>query len=85
MSGCLVCCSRYPEDDTLAIFEPPQRNTGVIGGKFMAREKIRNTDTGKFFATEDFFVGAEIIARAQRFVLFDADERTKAFLADAAE
>lgn len=75
---------RYPEDDTLAVFEPPQRNTGIIGGKFMAREKVRNPDTGNFFDTKDFFVGAEIVARSQRFVLDSADGRTEAFLAENA-
>jgi len=74
----------YPENDTLAIFEPPQRNTGIVGGKFMAREKIRNADTGNFFATSDFTVGAEIVARGQRFVLDAADGRTAEFLAAAA-
>lgn len=71
----------YPEDDTIAIFEPPQRNTGVIGGKFMAREKIRNADTGRFFDTADFYVGAEIVARSVRFVLDSCDGRTAEFLA----
>lgn len=50
----------------------------------MAREKIRNADSGKFFDTADFFVGAEVVARGQRFVLDSCDERTRAFLADSA-
>ena len=66
------------------MFEPPQRNTGIIGGKFMAREKVRNPDTGNFFNTSEFFVGAEIVARSQRFVLESADDRTLVFLADSA-
>jgi hypothetical protein len=56
----------------------------VIGGKFMAREKIRNADTGRFFDTADFFVGAEIVARSVRFVLDSCDGRTAEFLASRA-
>lgn len=72
----------YPEDDTMQVYEPPQRNTGVIGGKFMAREKLRNPDTGDFFGLDDFRTGAEIPVRGQRFVLGEPDKRTEAFYAD---
>lgn len=51
----------------------------------MAREKIRNAANGQFFTTNDFNIGAEIIARGQTFVLDDADERTKKFLAEFSE
>ncbi len=33
--------SYYCGDDTLAIFEPAQPNTGVTGGKFLERMKAR--------------------------------------------
>lgn len=40
-----MCCRRdrkfvlsyFCGDDTLAIFEPPQRNSGITGGKFLER------------------------------------------------
>ena len=31
----------YLEDDTLSIYEPPVRNTGIVGGKFLARGKYK--------------------------------------------
>ena len=34
----------YPQDDTLGISEPPVRNSGVLGGKFLARSKYRKAD-----------------------------------------
>ena len=61
--------------------EPPQKNTGIIGGKFMAREKVLNPDTGHYFTTADFSVGGEVTLRGQRFILQAADPRTLAFLA----
>lgn len=38
----------YPQDDTLGISEPPVRNSGVLGGKFLARGKYRKADGCKF-------------------------------------
>ena len=34
----------YPQDDSLAISEPPVRNSGILGGKFLARGKHRKAD-----------------------------------------
>lgn len=73
--------SWFPENDTVAVNEPPQKNTGIIGGKFMAREKVLNPDTGHYFTTADFSVGGEVTLRGQRFILQAADPRTLAFLA----
>lgn len=33
--------SYFCGDDTLSIFEPPQRNSGISGGKFLERMKVR--------------------------------------------
>ena len=34
--------SYFLADDTLSIFEPPQRNTGITGGKYLERSKVLN-------------------------------------------
>jgi hypothetical protein len=31
----------YLADDTIAVFEPPQRNTGILGGKFLERRRLK--------------------------------------------
>ena len=33
--------SYFLMDDTLSIYEPPIRNSGVVGGKFLERSKVR--------------------------------------------
>merc|ERR1712164_113299 len=33
--------SFFLSDDTISVFEPPQRNSGVVGGKFLERGRIR--------------------------------------------
>jgi len=47
----------YLADDTVSIYEPPQRNAGIIGGKFLQRQKARNP-AGQPSKAADFFVGA---------------------------
>lgn len=33
--------SFFLSDDTISVFEPPQRNSGVVGGKFLERGRIK--------------------------------------------
>lgn len=59
----------FLSDDTLAIFEPPARNSGFIGGKFLERGKHKNIDTGKFFDTKDFKLNGKIRICGRCFVV----------------
>uniref|UniRef100_A0A8C1BR03 EF-hand domain (C-terminal) containing 2 n=1 Tax=Cyprinus carpio carpio TaxID=630221 RepID=A0A8C1BR03_CYPCA len=51
------------------IFEPPQRNSGVIGGRFLKR-------VSKYFTPQDLYVGAWLDLNNQPFQLLNADEFT---------
>jgi EF-hand domain-containing protein 1 len=64
----------YLADDTVGIFEPPQRNTGIQGGKFLQRRKVKNPQTGKMYKPEDFVIGARIFANSHEFILHSSDE-----------
>jgi Ca2+-binding EF-hand superfamily protein len=70
-------------DDTITIFEPPQRNSGIIGGKFMERGRIAKPresaggDEGspsQYYLSGDLWVGAQVDFNSHRFVLIDCDE-----------
>jgi len=61
-------------DNTVQIHEPPKRNSGIVGGSFLSRMKLR-TDEG-LITEEYFYVGAEIILAGHPFILVDADEGT---------
>jgi len=55
----------YLVDDTVSIFEPPQRNSGIMGGKFLERGKFRQMEPAeggppRFFYPHDFYVGARV-------------------------
>merc|ERR1719146_298762 len=47
-------------DDTLSIHEPPQRNIGIITGRFLEKAVHLNQVTGKLFVAEDLLPGSTI-------------------------
>merc|ERR1719230_890306 len=48
------------EDDTLSIHEPPQRNLGIVTGKFLEKGVHLNQNTGQMFSPSDLLPGNEI-------------------------
>lgn len=66
----------YLADDSIRVFEVPQLNTGIIGGKFANRAKRRNPDTGKYFTTDDLDIGKTITINTFEFILQSCDQFT---------
>lgn len=66
----------YLADDTIAVFEKAMRNSGIIGGKWLSRARLKNLDTSKYFEKGDFFVGSVVTLKGHRFDLESADEFT---------
>jgi hypothetical protein len=65
----------YLSDDTVAVFELPQRNSGFRAGKFIQRGKWKNCKAGnRDFVPSDFEVGIEITINSFTFVTGVADE-----------
>eukprot|EP00898_Chlorokybus_atmophyticus_P008294 jgi/Chlat1/8466/Chrsp80S00651 len=67
-------------DDTVMIFEPPLRNSGVVGGKFLERGTLLSPGTASGYKMSDFCAGAHIEAYGRTFLLTDADEYTYNFM-----
>lgn len=65
----------FMEDDTIAIREPPIRNSGVMGGSFLRRQKIKKQDGSRYLAS-DLYVGNIVDFVSHRFILKNADEYT---------
>ncbi|KAI8916230.1 hypothetical protein EDD86DRAFT_222135 [Gorgonomyces haynaldii] len=68
-------------DDMMTIHEPPQRNAGIIGGKFMERTRVLKPGSAltdpqgpSYYNIEDLHVGGKIEVLSHVFVLLDADE-----------
>ncbi|XP_066562925.1 EF-hand domain-containing family member C2 isoform X2 [Amia ocellicauda] len=79
-------------DDTISVFEPPQRNSGMVGGKFLERGRIKKpgqeqfqSDLSQYFKAQDLYVGARVIFNTQEFQLVDADEYAFHYMEQHAE
>jgi len=72
----LFIISYYLADDTIGVYEPPARNSGFMGGKFMERCRSKNPGTDMFYKPTDMHVGAVMEFRRHQFVLIEADEYT---------
>lgn len=64
-------------DDMLTIYEPPVRNSGIIGGKFLERTRVAKPtstpDSPQYYGPQDFYIGAVIEIFGHRFVITGAD------------
>jgi hypothetical protein len=67
--------SFFMEDNTIAIREPPVKNSGVMGGNFLRRQAVK-LETGCFVAPKDMYVGNIVNIVGHRFYLLNADEFT---------
>ncbi len=73
--------SYFLADDSILVHEPPIKNSGVSGGKFLERMKIKkpnhppySTELPRYYSQEDFYVGARLLVNDFDFTLCDADE-----------
>ena len=41
--------SYFLSDDTILVFEPPQRNSGILGGKFLERGRVKKPDGSSYY------------------------------------
>ncbi|KAI6647114.1 hypothetical protein LOD99_8851 [Oopsacas minuta] len=73
--------SYYLSDNTLSVYEPLVRNSGIIGGKFIERGKILKdagldveTQRRVYYEPQDLYIGAGVSLNRHNFILIDADE-----------
>lgn len=88
--------SFYLSDDTVSIYEPPQRNTGIVGGRFLERARYKLPVDGdranaRWVRPGDFRVGAEMRfmtirgAPSHCFRLTRCDASTRALMSEKPE
>ena len=61
------------------IREPPRRNSGVVGGNFLAKMKLKHPD-GRLVTAADIVIGATLTLASHTFVILDADEATLKYM-----
>ena len=91
--------SCYLADESLLVFEPFQRNSGILGGKFLERTRIKKPDSNEFYGSKDLFIGifnphlsvfnrllgAEVVLLSHHFILNDADDYALSYMEAHAE
>jgi hypothetical protein len=74
--------SYHLANDTISIYEPAQKNSGIIEGPFLQREKYKNVDNNMEFITPtDLPIGGDIKINSFNFHILGCDEYTTKFLA----
>ncbi|KAM6985038.1 EF-hand domain-containing family member C2 [Aplochiton taeniatus] len=88
----LFVISFYLSDDSITVYEPPQRNSGVLGGQFLERGRVKKpgqelfkSEMSKYFSAQDLFVGARLNINSRIFLLVDADEYAFNYMEQHAE
>jgi len=78
----LFIISYYLADDTMTVYEPPARNAGHLGGKWMERCRVKkpNSIDNELYKAKDMGVGVMVELRKHRFCLIEADEYTLNFM-----
>ncbi|KAI9343610.1 hypothetical protein BDR26DRAFT_858407 [Obelidium mucronatum] len=77
--------SLYLADDSISVFEPHQRNSGIMGGKFLEKGKIKKPDGVSFYESSDFYIGAELTFHSHTFIIRSADEYALVFMSQHSE
>jgi len=76
-------------DDMISIYEPPIRNSGIIGGKFLEGTRISKPDCDRekpvFYGPADLSVGATICVFRYRFIILDCDDYVLSYLMENKE
>lgn len=67
-------------DDTVSIHEPPQRNNGIITGRYLEKSVHLNQATGELFKPEDFDIGCVVKVYNREFEILGMDEYTANFM-----
>ncbi|XP_067460234.1 EF-hand domain-containing family member C2 [Thunnus thynnus] len=84
--------SLYLCDDSISVFERSQRNSGVLGGKFLERRRVKKpgqelfkSQLSEYFTAQDLYVGTTLCINNKNFQLLDADEYTFNYMEQHAE
>lgn len=67
-------------DNTIRIYEPPIRNSGFIGGNYLARTQIQDKRTGTVLQGSSLYIGGVVHACGNNFLLHDANDSTLSYM-----
>merc|ERR1712019_196366 len=80
-AGRVFAIKYFLADDTVAVFEPPQKNSGVIGGKFLERNRVKKPGSHEHYTQADFYTGATLTFNLGfKFIIYQADEYSLSYM-----
>jgi hypothetical protein len=75
--------SLFMADDSISVFEPHQRNSGIVGGGFLEKSRVRKMEQeGQYFTSHDFAVGATLNFYGHHFHIVEADDFAQKFMSN---
>jgi len=72
--------SFFLSDDSISIYEPAQKNSGIVEGKFLERRKYKNLDNGEFVTPSDLALGGDVKINGYSFHVLSCDDYTQKYL-----
>ncbi|MEW5310689.1 MAG: hypothetical protein WDW38_002460 [Sanguina aurantia] len=66
--------------DITELFEPPARNSGIAGGKFLERQKIYKAQSEEIYTYLDLYVGGQLEIHNRTFEMTEGDEYTHTYM-----
>lgn len=72
----------YLADSHIQVREPPVRNSGVVGGMWLKKQRVANKAAQQkggptvYFRASDFYAGARVVINHSKFIVSDVDEHT---------
>lgn len=80
--GRVFLVTYYRDTKEVGVYEPPLRNSGVLGGNFLRRCKAKNPVTEKLFEESEFYPGAELVINRFTFTFLREDDVGKKGIMD---
>lgn len=77
--------SIYPSDNTITIYEPVIRNSGIVGGKFLTRQPVLHPDGKRPYRPDDFYVGARQLLNSHPFLFLASNDNCLDYMEGNAE
>ncbi|XP_062267539.1 EF-hand domain-containing protein 1-like [Platichthys flesus] len=71
----------YLEDDSMLIYEPRVKNTGLLQGKRLKRQRVPNKERGDHYHYKDLNLGIDLDVYGVNYHITHCDEFTKEFMA----
>jgi hypothetical protein len=73
--------SFYLQDDSISVYEPAVKNSGIIEGPFLRRNKYKNVDKNNEWITPtDLGIGADVKINGYSYHVVSCDDYTKSYL-----